>query len=219
MADLRLALQRAEQQQARKEDYLREEISELQQVTSAALTLHSIIKTSMHQAGAVLGWNRGTHHSPVVLHRGFRRLRPGTRNSARASHQQRVPCCDRLRIYRRRWVGRQHPGKNWRKTSRIDWVRVPSYILLSDMSVGSWEELMLHLFFYIFLIKSADSQAQLAISVEKERSASEDLMSFRSQLASLESQNSLFRQEKARLLSQLEAEKNKREKLEDECCR
>lgn len=34
MADLRLALQRAEQQQARKEDYLREEISELQQVTS-----------------------------------------------------------------------------------------------------------------------------------------------------------------------------------------
>lgn len=32
VADLRLALQRAEQQQARKEDYLREEISELQQV-------------------------------------------------------------------------------------------------------------------------------------------------------------------------------------------
>lgn len=33
VADLRVALQRAEQQQARKEDYLREEISELQQVT------------------------------------------------------------------------------------------------------------------------------------------------------------------------------------------
>jgi len=33
VADLRLALQRAEQQQAKKEDYLREEISELQQVT------------------------------------------------------------------------------------------------------------------------------------------------------------------------------------------
>lgn len=33
VADLRLALQRAEQQQARKEDYLREEISDLQQVT------------------------------------------------------------------------------------------------------------------------------------------------------------------------------------------
>lgn len=35
VADLRLAIQRAEQQQARKEDYLREEISELQQVTDA----------------------------------------------------------------------------------------------------------------------------------------------------------------------------------------
>lgn len=32
VTDLRLALQRAEQQQARKEDYLREEISDLQQV-------------------------------------------------------------------------------------------------------------------------------------------------------------------------------------------
>lgn len=91
-----------------------------------------------------------TSHCPVILHRGFRRLRPGTRNSARASHQQRVPCCDRLRIYRRHWVGRQHPGKNWRKTSRIDWVRVPSYILLSDMSVGLWEELMLYFFIYFF---------------------------------------------------------------------
>lgn len=74
-------------------------------------------------------------------------------------------------------------------------------------------------FFSFFLLKSVDAQAQLAIAVEKERSASEELMSFKSQLASLESQNSLFRQEKARLLSQLEAEKNKRERLEDECCR
>lgn len=32
MSDLRLALQRAEQQAARKEDYLRQEIGELQQV-------------------------------------------------------------------------------------------------------------------------------------------------------------------------------------------
>ena len=35
VADLRVALQRAEQQQARKEDYLREEISQLQQVRDA----------------------------------------------------------------------------------------------------------------------------------------------------------------------------------------
>lgn len=72
---------------------------------------------------------------------------------------------------------------------------------------------------FFLKLKSADAQAQLAIAVEKERSASEELMSFKSQLVSLESQNSLFRQEKARLLSHVEAEKNKREKLEDECCR
>lgn len=66
---------------------------------------------------------------------------------------------------------------------------------------------------------SVDAQAQLAIAVEKERSATEEVLSFRSQLASLESQNSLVRQEKARLLAQLEAERKKREKLEDESSR
>ncbi|KAF3855929.1 hypothetical protein F7725_016652 [Dissostichus mawsoni] len=67
----------------------------------------------------------------------------------------------------------------------------------------------------------ADAQAQLAVAVERERSASEELLSIRSQQASLDSQIFQFRQEKARLLAQLEAEKNKREKLEDEstsCC-
>uniref|UniRef100_A0A674P588 TATA element modulatory factor 1 n=1 Tax=Takifugu rubripes TaxID=31033 RepID=A0A674P588_TAKRU len=64
---------------------------------------------------------------------------------------------------------------------------------------ASWEKLEKNI-----SDRLVDSQAQLAISVEKERSASEELMSFKSQLASLESQNSLFRQEKARLLSQLE---------------
>lgn len=66
---------------------------------------------------------------------------------------------------------------------------------------------------------SVDAQAQLAVAVEKERSATEELLSVKSQLASLESQNSLVRQEKARLLAQLEAEKNKRENLEDESSR
>uniref|UniRef100_A0A8C7ZP95 TATA element modulatory factor 1 n=1 Tax=Oryzias sinensis TaxID=183150 RepID=A0A8C7ZP95_9TELE len=61
-----------------------------------------------------------------------------------------------------------------------------------------------------------DAQAQLAVAVEKERSATEELLSIKAQLVSLESQNSLLRQEKAKLLAQVEAEKNKREKLEDE---
>lgn len=74
---------------------------------------------------------------------------------------------------------------------------------------------------YIVLLFSstAEAQVQLAVAVEKERSATEELLSMKSQLASLESQNSLLRQEKARTLTQLEAEKNKREKLEDESSR
>lgn len=64
-----------------------------------------------------------------------------------------------------------------------------------------------------------DAQSQLAVAVEKERSATEELRSLKSQQASLESQNSLIRQEKARLLAQLDAEKNKREKAEDDSSR
>lgn len=91
--------------------------------------------------------------------------------------------------------------------------------MMFGISLGIGEGFNDGIFFIFFKFKSADAQAQLAMAVEKERSASEELMSFKSQLVSLESQNSLFRQEKARLLSHLEAEKNKREKLEDECCR
>ena len=71
----------------------------------------------------------------------------------------------------------------------------------------------------LFLFSTVDAQAQLAVAVEKERSATEELLSIKSQLASLESQNSLLRQEKARLMAQMETEKNKREKVEDESSR
>ncbi|KAK5872900.1 hypothetical protein PBY51_013558 [Eleginops maclovinus] len=79
---------------------------------------------------------------------------------------------------------------------------------------ASWEKLEKNI-----SDRLADAQAQLAVAVERERSASEELLSIRSQQASLESQISLFRQEKARLLAQLDAEKNKRGKLEDESTR
>uniref|UniRef100_A0A3Q4I0G3 TATA element modulatory factor 1 n=1 Tax=Neolamprologus brichardi TaxID=32507 RepID=A0A3Q4I0G3_NEOBR len=81
---------------------------------------------------------------------------------------------------------------------------------------ASWEKLEKNI---SDRLGETDAQAQLAIAVEKERSATEELLSIKSQLASLESQNSLLRQEKARLLAQLDAEKNKREKLEDESSR
>ncbi|KAJ3601916.1 hypothetical protein NHX12_029677 [Muraenolepis orangiensis] len=65
----------------------------------------------------------------------------------------------------------------------------------------------------------ADAQEQLAVAVERERAATEDAMAGRSQLASLESQNSLLRKEKARHLVQLDTEKNRREKLEEDSSR
>ena len=71
----------------------------------------------------------------------------------------------------------------------------------------------------ISLLLTADAQAQLAVAVEKERSATEELLSIKSQLASLDSQNSLLRQEKARFQARLDTEKNKREKLEDDSSR
>ncbi|XP_051967853.1 TATA element modulatory factor-like isoform X2 [Xyrauchen texanus] len=64
-----------------------------------------------------------------------------------------------------------------------------------------------------------DAQAQLAVSVEKERSATEELLAIRVQIASLQSQTSLLRQEKGRLQGQLDAEKMRREKLEDDFSR
>ncbi|CAG02036.1 unnamed protein product, partial [Tetraodon nigroviridis] len=97
VTDLRLALQRAEQQQARKEDYL--------------------------------GWRSLNCSS------GFRRPRPGTRNSARASHRQHVLCCDRSRTYRHHWAARQRPGKSWRKTSRIDWLLLNNQLEMEKMKV------------------------------------------------------------------------------------
>uniref|UniRef100_A0AAR2JEH7 TATA element modulatory factor 1 TATA binding domain-containing protein n=1 Tax=Pygocentrus nattereri TaxID=42514 RepID=A0AAR2JEH7_PYGNA len=60
------------------------------------------------------------------------------------------------------------------------------------------------------------TQAQLAVAVEKERSATEELHAIKAQLASLESQNSNLRQEKGRLQGQLDAERTRREKLEDD---
>ncbi len=66
---------------------------------------------------------------------------------------------------------------------------------------------------------SADAQAQLAVSVARERSATEELLAIRAQIVSIESQASLLRQEKGRLQGQLDAERMRREKLEDDFSR
>lgn len=59
----------------------------------------------------------------VIFHRGFRRQRLGTRSSVRVLPLQHGPYCDRLRTYRPHWADRQHPGKNWRRTSLTGQVR------------------------------------------------------------------------------------------------
>ncbi|KAL6464362.1 hypothetical protein MHYP_G00266790 [Metynnis hypsauchen] len=76
---------------------------------------------------------------------------------------------------------------------------------------ASWEKLEKNI-----SDRLAEAQAQLAVAVEKERSAIEELHAIKAQLASLESQSSILRQEKGRLQGQLDAERTRREKLEDD---
>lgn len=73
--------------------------------------------------------------------------------------------------------------------------------------------------FFFFLAGVAEAQTQLAVVVEKERSATEEIHAVRAQLASLESQNSSLRQEKGRLQGQLDVEKTRCEKLENDSSR
>ncbi|KTF85374.1 hypothetical protein cypCar_00022370 [Cyprinus carpio] len=148
VADLRLALQRAEQQQAKKEDYLREEISELQQRLQEAETRNQELSQSVTSA-----------------------TRPLLR-------------------------------------------QIENLQATLGAQTASWEKLEKNI-----SDRLADAQAQLAVSVEKERSATEELLAIRAHIASLESQASLLRQEKGRLQGQLDAERMRREKLEDDFSR
>ncbi|TTB85607.1 TATA element modulatory factor [Bagarius yarrelli] len=65
----------------------------------------------------------------------------------------------------------------------------------------------------------AEAQAQLAVAIEKERSATEELNAIKARLASLEAQSSSLRQEKGRLQGLLDVEKTRREKLENDSSR
>ncbi|XP_013402837.1 TATA element modulatory factor isoform X2 [Lingula anatina] len=60
-----------------------------------------------------------------------------------------------------------------------------------------------------------DAQSQLAVAVERERTASEKVLELQSKVSALETQNASLRQEKSRLMAQLEMEKAKVEMLED----
>ncbi|XP_054243238.1 TATA element modulatory factor isoform X2 [Indicator indicator] len=61
-----------------------------------------------------------------------------------------------------------------------------------------------------------ESQTLLAAAAERERAATEELLSNKIQMSSTESQNSLLRQENTRLQAQLEVERNKLKKMENE---
>ncbi|NXT39895.1 TMF1 factor, partial [Pelecanoides urinatrix] len=61
-----------------------------------------------------------------------------------------------------------------------------------------------------------ESQTLLAAAAERERAATEELLSNKIQMSSTESQNSLLRQENTRLQAQLEVERNRLKKMESE---
>ncbi|XP_075794675.1 TATA element modulatory factor isoform X2 [Pelodiscus sinensis] len=76
---------------------------------------------------------------------------------------------------------------------------------------SSWEKLEKNL-----SDRLGESQALLAAAAERERAATEELLSNKIQVSSTESQNSLLRQENSRLQAQLEAERSRLKKLENE---
>ncbi|XP_007447704.1 PREDICTED: TATA element modulatory factor [Lipotes vexillifer] len=76
---------------------------------------------------------------------------------------------------------------------------------------SSWEKLEKNL-----SDRLGESQTLLAAAVERERAATEELLANKIQMSSMESQNSLLRQENSRFQAQLESEKNRLRKLEDE---
>uniref|UniRef100_A0A2K6N218 TATA element modulatory factor 1 n=1 Tax=Rhinopithecus bieti TaxID=61621 RepID=A0A2K6N218_RHIBE len=76
---------------------------------------------------------------------------------------------------------------------------------------SSWEKLEKNL-----SDRLGESQTLLAAAVEREHAATEELLANKIQMSSMESQNSLLRQENSRFQAQLESEKNRLCKLEDE---
>nr|XP_012419261.1 PREDICTED: TATA element modulatory factor [Odobenus rosmarus divergens] len=145
VGDLRLALQRAEQAAARKEDYLRHEIGELQQRLQEAE-------------------NRNQELSQSVS-----------------------------------------------STTRPLLRQIENLQATLGSQTSSWEKLEKNL-----SDRLGESQTLLAAAVERERAATEELLANKIQMSSMESQNSLLRQENSRFQAQLESEKNKLRKLEDE---
>ncbi|KAM4023060.1 TATA element modulatory factor [Anomaloglossus baeobatrachus] len=78
----------------------------------------------------------------------------------------------------------------------------------------SWEKLEKNL-----SDRLTESQTWLASAIEKERAATEELLSAKTQISAIESQNSLLRQEKSRYQAQLEVEKSRLSTMEEEYSR
>ncbi|XP_075430400.1 TATA element modulatory factor isoform X1 [Ascaphus truei] len=76
---------------------------------------------------------------------------------------------------------------------------------------SSWEHLEKNL-----SDRLTESQTLLASAVEKERACTEELLSIKTHMSSIESQNRLLRQEKNRLQAQLELEKSRLTNMEEE---
>lgn len=80
-----------------------------------------------------------------------------------------------------------------------------------------WAEKVNSVLICLFLpLTLGESQTLLAAAAERERAATEELMSNKVQMSSTESQNSRLRQENSRLQAQVEMERNKLKKMEVE---
>ena len=67
----------------------------------------------------------------------------------------------------------------------------------------------------VLIFIAVDTQAQLNVVLEKERSATEKEMTLKSRVSALETQLSTVRQEKSQLLATVELERAKLETLEE----
>ncbi|KAM8931154.1 TATA element modulatory factor [Pelodytes ibericus] len=76
---------------------------------------------------------------------------------------------------------------------------------------SSWEKLEKNL-----SDRLTESQTWLASAIEKERACTEELLAIKTQISAIESQNSLLRQEKSRFQAQLEVEKLRLSRMEEE---
>lgn len=95
------------------------------------------------------------------------------------------------------------------------WVQMNFFCVKYNVHVHKYTCIHIHKISWKPNFLTVENQTHLAMVTEKERSANEKVMELSTQVASLESQSSHLRQDKAQLTAQLEMLKSKIQVLED----